>query len=80
MNSKIKHVSYIGRKNEVVATQEIALIGYGDTLHDAKNEHHQKFRVDETNDAQTVVNNLMEHIFERAQVIQQKKRALLSLV
>ena len=77
---KFSHISYIGRRNEIVATQEIALIGYGDSLHDNSIEHHQKFRVDESNNAQTVVSDMMEHIFERVKIIQDKKRKLLAPV
>lgn len=72
----LSNISYIGSKTSVVSKQEMCLIDYGDHFMKKKPDH-ELFRITINNLAQQVVDDLMNHIFFRHEVIMQEKEELM---
>lgn len=77
-NRNFSNIAYVGKKNEIVALQEIALIGYTDMFnlptHWKYFECQTKTRV---KSAREVVGKLIEHIMKRQKTIENMKESLL---
>ena len=78
--SKVDHISVIGKKNKILALQEIALIGYADCF--GMPTHWKCFQIlvgkrKKTLSAKMVVRKLIKHIMSRKKTIENMKERLL---
>ena len=73
----IQNISKFGRGRVVKSIQEIALIGYGDHFNQNDMAYYKLFKVNKKESAKDVVGQMVEHIYERNEIIKLEKRELL---
>ena len=74
---KINNLSYIGSSSIIISKQEMCLIDYGDHFMNQKPDH-KIFRVTKSDQVQQIVDELLNHIFSRHEIIMQEKTKLLA--
>ena len=73
----LSNLSYIGSKASVVSKQEMCLIDFGDHFFKTKPDHNI-FRILEANDVQIVIDQLVDYIFLRHEIIVSEKINLMA--